>query len=149
MKTLLAKEAQERNRVAAEQRERIKQEEIELKLTTPQVTGFQSLAFPPNAMPSQLPIPFYYPTSLFPSPYATSLPNELLLRLANASFNPMSNPEILGSSAPGHIDSKMNRHFRRAAPYYKVTIKMTFPVVINLGLYLLKLMQSCCVYSKC
>ena len=119
MKTLLAKEAEEREQEEL-RKQRIIEEEVARASKIPFVLpGQYGIPFQSNSntlAPPQIPFPYFMPTPLFHHPYAASLPNELFLRLANA-IKPLPSSEVLGSSAPGHIDSKLYRFSRRPAPY--------------------------------
>ena len=123
MKTLRAKEEAEERMQEEQKRQRL--EELVAKVSKmPRASpGQYGIPLQPTANtlapPGQIPFPYYIPNPLFQHPYAASLPNELLLRLAN-TFKPLPSPEVFGSSAPGHIDTKFHRYSRRPTPYNKV-----------------------------
>ncbi|XP_076819796.1 uncharacterized protein LOC143465394 [Clavelina lepadiformis] len=75
-------------------------------------------------LPQQIPLSYYLAPGFVRQPYAASLPGEFRMQLANSS--PHQSPEI-GSSAPGHMDSKIHRHLYRSVPYHKVSEDMSVP----------------------
>jgi len=63
----------------------------------------------PISLQPGMPVPYYFAAGLIPQQYVASFPLQI------ASTPPP------GSSAPGHIDTKLHRHLHRAAPYHKVS----------------------------
>ena len=128
MKTLLAKEEEESQKKSSLSRsERVdakdnltEQESNNIffnvgNCTFPNVSKSNCILIPP-----QISIPYYFPPPLVPNPFHASLPNDFLLHLAGTPPSSLPNADPLGSSAPGHIDGRIQRFSRRAAPYYKV-----------------------------
>lgn len=72
-----------------------------------------TMAMPVSIQP-QIPLSYYVAPNFFQPPFYGSLPAEFRVHL------PAVRSAEVGSSAPGHIDSKMHRYAHRTAPYQKV-----------------------------
>ena len=77
----------------------------------------------PIAIQPRIPMSYYVSPNFFQPPFFASLPAEFRVQLPTTS-----NPRVteVGSSAPGHIDSKMHRYSHRTAPYQKVNVACAY-----------------------